>query len=55
MMLFNSKIDTRFVMDFKNGFDKKADVEYTGGDGTVPAIGPLYACKHWGGESHSLV
>ena len=54
MMLFNSKIKTRMGMNFKDGYDKDYEIEYEGGDGTVPAIGPMWACNNWGSQKNPL-
>ena len=55
MMLYNSQVDTRMGMNFKDGYDKNYVIEYGEGDGTVPAIGPKYGCDHWGGNNHPVV
>lgn len=46
-IIFNSAVPTDFNLKFKNGYQKDPIVEKTGGDGTVFAAGPEYACKHW--------
>jgi lecithin-cholesterol acyltransferase len=47
MMLFNSGVQTRMTVNFKNGYEKDPETIYEGGDGTVPAIGPKWACENW--------
>jgi len=47
MMLYNSGVKTAMTMNFKDGYDKKPEVIYEGGDGTVPSIGPEWGCNNW--------
>lgn len=46
-IIYNSAVPTDFNLKFKNGYNKDPIVEKTGGDGTVFAAGPEYACNHW--------
>ena len=47
MMLYNSKVDTALTMNFTNGYDEDYEVINTEGDGTVPAVGPVWGCNNW--------
>jgi hypothetical protein len=54
MMLFNSGVNTRMTINFKDGYDKDPETIYEEGDGTVPAIGPRWACNNWGSDENAL-
>ncbi|EAX93591.1 Lecithin:cholesterol acyltransferase family protein [Trichomonas vaginalis G3] len=53
-MLYNSGVDTTYTVDYRKGYDDP-QYTYTGGDGTVPAKGPRYACDHWQDPKHPII
>lgn len=50
LMLYNSKHETALTMHFHKGWNEEPKLENTNGDGTVPSIGPEWACNHWSGD-----
>ena len=46
-IIYNSGYPTRFLIDFKNGWDQIPVVIPGKGDGTVPSGAAEWACEHW--------
>ena len=47
MIIYNSGYPTRFVINFKNGWDQIPVVETGPGDGTIPSKAAEWICDHW--------
>lgn len=54
-MLYNSGVQTTYQVKYTKGYDEKPEYTYIGGDGTVPAKGPKYACDHWQDPKHPII
>ena len=46
-IIYNSGYPTRFLIDFRNGWDQIPVVIPGKGDGTVPSGAAEWACEHW--------
>ena len=59
VFIYNSALATDLALHFADGYDEDpSDVETVPGDGTVPAIGIVWAIEHWQGapnNNHPIV
>jgi len=55
MMLYNSAVPTAMTFNFVNGYDEDPEIINEKGDGTVPSIGPEWACNNWNINGTALV
>ena len=53
-ILFNSALQTPLGWDFSQGWDKKGDLLYVLGDGTIAKDALYYGCNYWGDEFPTL-
>lgn len=53
-IIFNSGIQTSFSFHFKKGLDKKPELGFIDGDGTLPYQGPRWPCDKWNLTNYSV-
>ena len=51
-IIFNTGYPTRFLLNFKNGWDQNPIIETSKGDGTIPSLAAQWACEHWEHERY---
>lgn len=54
-VIYNSGYPTRFLIDFKNGWDGIPVVETSKGDGTVPSGAAEWVCQNWDHKKYPKV
>lgn len=55
LIILNTGVDTVHSYHFKQGWDKTPTEFYGRGDGTLPSIGPMYACENWSSEENPII
>ncbi|KAH0791836.1 Lecithin:cholesterol acyltransferase family protein [Histomonas meleagridis] len=53
-IIYNSAVQTNFIVNFKNGWDKPAKQIPVPGDGTIIAKGTQWACQNWPVDEYPL-